>query len=223
METLFISNGVYSVAEAARYTGTKPSRLYSWFRDPARHVFESDYAGSKLPRAISFLDLIDALVVAEMRKLNISMKHIREVHEVLSDELKTDHPFCTKQFCVDISERRIIQIVEETDNRILVDALKKQGQFESVIAPSLRQIEYDPDSELAELWKISEGVTLNPRVLYGKPVVEGTRIPTQVIASQYYAYENSADAVASIYDITEANVLNAVRFEAQKGTVKLAA
>ena len=101
---------------------------------------------------------------------------------------------------------------------LLVDALKKQGQIEEVILPSLKSIVYG--EKFAEVWKIAQGISINPKIQLGKPVLDGTRIPTYVIASQYYAYDENAPSVASVYRIGKKAVLDAVRFERDRGTVK---
>lgn len=220
----FVGTGIYSIAEAARYTGTKPNRLYSWFRNPEHALFESDYSSTKLQKAISFLDLIDVLVVAEMRDQGISMKHIREVRDVFMAEWKTEHPFCSERFYIDVTEKRIIEEVKiQGGDRLLVDALKKQSQFESVLAPCLKRVSYSSKTKLAQTWDIAESVLIDPRILLGKPVIHGTRIPTFVVASQFFAYGKDASAVSEIYEISDKDVLNAVKFERAKGAVKQAA
>ena len=183
---------------------------------------DSDYADTEIPGAVSFLDLIDALVVDRMRAHRVSMQHIRKVHSLYCKEWDTDHPFCTKNFYIDTVEKRIVErIGRKKGSSLLVDALKKQGQIEEVILPSLESIVYG--KKFAEVWKIARGISINPKIQLGKPVLDGTRIPTYAIASQYYAYDEDASSVASVYRIGKKAVLDAVKFESDRGTVKQAA
>ena len=219
-----LGHGIYSIGEAARYTGISPRTLYSWFRDPRRNVFVSDYVDDTQLEAISFYDLIDCLVVADLRHFRISMQHIRQVKSIFSQRFATPHPFCHKGFFIDVSKRRILDTIKDSDgSRFLVDAITGQGEIEKAIEPHLRKIDYSNTTKLARLWRIYTGIEINPEVRFGKPVIAGTNLTSKIIAMQYYAYDRNAGHVSEMHNIKRAQVLNAVRFEVLKGTVKRAA
>lgn len=222
MESI-IGHGVYSITEAARYTKSSPQKLHNWFRDEKRHIFQSDYSDTPMSRAISFHDLIDALVVVRLRELNCSMHHIREVHAKYCAKWNTTHPFCLKKFYVDKTRKRVLYEDDECGENPLVDALCGQSEFNH-IKSHLKQIEYSKGlMAIALRWKIHPGIVIDPTIRFGKPIIQGTGLTTQVIANQFYAYDKDAEIVADLFDITPKQVGYAVRFEKLQGTVKKAA
>lgn len=219
-----LGHGIYSISEAARYTGIHQRTLYWWFHDSKRSVFLSDYAEDVELEAISFYDLIDSIVVADLRHLRVSMQHIRKVKLIFSERFQTPHPFCHHGFFVDVSKRRILDTIRSSDGgKILVDAITGQGEIEKVIESHLREIDYSDATRLARLWRICKGIEIDPEIRFGKPVITGTNLTTRIIAMQYFAYDSDARIVSKIHSIKQADVLNAVSFEESKGTVKRAA
>jgi uncharacterized protein (DUF433 family) len=189
-----------------------------------RKVFLSDYATDIELEAISFYDLIDSIVVAELRHLRVSMQHIRKVKLIFSERFQTPHPFCHKRFFVDVSKRRILDVIRDSDGgKLLVDAITGQGEIEKVIEPHLREIDYSRRTQLARLWRVYKGIEIDPEIRFGKPVIAGTNLTTKIIAMQYWAYDSDVGVISRMHGITKVNVLNAVAFEKSKGTVKRAA
>lgn len=66
---------------------------------------------------------------------------------------------------------------------------------------------------LHETNEVSPGITADPQVMHGKPVIAGTRIPAALIAAQFAAGE-SFDALAEAYGVTAAQVRAAIGFTA---------
>ena len=219
-----VGHGIYSISEAARYTKSSPQKLHNWFRDDDRHIFLSDYSGTSMSRGISFYDLIDALVVVRLREMNCSMHHIRKVHALYRSRWNTTHPFCLKKFYLDNSRKRVLYEDDESWGKPMVDALCGQSEFNHIVKPYLKQIEYSEGTmAIATRWRIHTGIVIDPAIRFGKPIIVGTRLTTQVIASQFFAYGKDAEAVANLYDISSNQVRNAVHFEKLQGTVKKAA
>jgi uncharacterized protein (DUF433 family) len=66
---------------------------------------------------------------------------------------------------------------------------------------------------LAVAWNIADGVTISPGISYGKPVINQTGVTTYVVANQFKANGENAALVAELFDLSESDVVNAVRFE----------
>jgi uncharacterized protein (DUF433 family) len=79
----------------------------------------------------------------------------------------------------------------------------------------LSRITYGPTTKLAEALAISNGVVINPTVGFGKPVIANTGLTTFVVANQFHANRKNTALVASLFNITERDVKNAVRFESR--------
>ncbi len=68
-----------------------------------------------------------------------------------------------------------------------------------------------------KMLELTTGITLDPSVRFGKPVIRGTRVPVDVIVGRLAA-GMSAQAVADEYGITDKDVYNALRYAAQRLT-----
>jgi uncharacterized protein (DUF433 family) len=107
-----------------------------------------------------------------------------------------------------------LRVADAAGRDELVEVLTRQKVFPDIIAPFLKQLDYNPGTHLARRWRIADGVVLNPALSLGKPVVDGVFIKTEVLAAAYQANNRDADAVAWWYNVSAEDVLTAVRFEA---------
>ncbi|HEX4795577.1 MAG TPA: hypothetical protein VH370_17435 [Humisphaera sp.] len=206
-----IGHGVYALSEAARYAGLPVGTVRSWFKPRSDHrgqgpLFRSDYGPIEDDYAISFLNLIEAYVARFFRKEGVKAPILRRAHEVLQTELDTVHPFAHSALRTDGK-----RIIRQKGDAELVDVISRQHFFGQM---KLSRIAYSPTSRLAQSWAISDGVVIDPTLSFGKPVVERTGVTTFVLANQYKANRGDAALVARLFSIKDADVLNAVKFEA---------
>lgn len=61
--------------------------------------------------------------------------------------------------------------------------------------------------------KIAPNITANAKVRFGKPVIEGTRVPVNLVVGKI-AGGMAVDDVGKEYDLTHAQVLAALRYAA---------
>ncbi len=61
--------------------------------------------------------------------------------------------------------------------------------------------------------KIAPNITLNAKVRFGKPVIEGTRVPVDLVVGKI-AGGMAVDEVEREYDLTHGQVLAALRYAA---------
>jgi uncharacterized protein (DUF433 family) len=211
-----LGSGVYSLADASRLTGKPVATLRSWFRGRSDQkgfgpAFQSDYDPIDGDYAISFLDLIDALVATKFRAAGVSMSEIRRAYNTLVTELKTRHPFAYQDLYTDGEK-----VIHKTQSAELVAVVSKQQWFKEFI-DCLSRIDYRSDIRLAQRWRISDGVVLDPEVRFGKPVIERTSVPTYILARQFYANGENADVIAGLFGVSASQVAAAVAFEKQHG------
>jgi hypothetical protein len=95
--------------------------------------------------------------------------------------LSTPHPFAHSTLRTD-GKKVIVDVAGKVDERVLYNAITKQLLF-SQLRDVLDLIEYEDSNGLAYLWRIAVGVTIDPEVGLGKPVVASTGVHTRVIAS----------------------------------------
>lgn len=212
-----LGNGVYDYREAALLTGLMPARVREWFRDRTAGskrspVFQGDYQPVDGSRAISFLDLVDVFVAGQLREHGVSLQTVRKVYDRLGREMQTPHPFCRREL---LSDGKVVFThgMDERGQQELKEVLTRQKVFPEIILPFLKKIDYDEISRLAERWHIERLVVIDPRICFGKPVVEPVSIPTAVLANAFRANDRDAELVAGWYNVHADHVLAAVEFE----------
>jgi uncharacterized protein (DUF433 family) len=65
--------------------------------------------------------------------------------------------------------------------------------------------------------ELAKGITTDPSIRFGRPVIRGTRVPVDIIVGRI-ANGMSVQAVAEEYEITEKDVFNALRYAAKRLT-----
>jgi uncharacterized protein (DUF433 family) len=216
-EPKMIGEGTYTLAEVSRFTEVHPSTVRTWFKgrpDGAARgsVFQSDYQPVGRDYAVSFLDMIDVLVAGQLRlRYQVPMWMVRRAHKVLQNELGTKHPFCHSDLYTD-GRRIFISAASTLGEEKLHDVVSHQ-QFFVHIKEKLDRIVYSESTKLARQWRLAKGVILDPSISMGKPIIENTGVTTYVIANQYFANKEDAALVADLYEVTEKDIFNAVKFE----------
>jgi uncharacterized protein (DUF433 family) len=214
-----LDQGVYTLAEASKYTGINPVRLRNWFRERSDEagrgpIFKSDYAMVGDDFAISFLNMIESYVVSQFRvNKMVKPSHIRKVHRLLQDKMGTAHPFAHADLRV-ASPR----IVENDGDATLSDVLSGQI-FLDHVRPFVKPILYGITTKMAESWDVHAGVTINPKIGFGKPTVAKTGVSTLIIARQFVANGMDAALVARLYRITAEGVQSAYDYEVGLGRI----
>jgi uncharacterized protein (DUF433 family) len=160
---------------------------------------------------LSFHDLIDVKVVGAIRERGVSLQYIRRIHSLLVQELETRHPFARRDFYTDGREVWVNE--ESREGEKLRELLSGQHAFPVILKPFLESIDYDEQSLMADSWRIGKGIIIDPEIRYGKPIVEGTGIPAELLAMACQANEGDAEMVAEWYDVSPADVELAVAFQ----------
>ncbi|MEO6810598.1 MAG: DUF433 domain-containing protein [Isosphaeraceae bacterium] len=211
-----LGRGVYNLPEAARLTGLTPSRVREWFlgrpsETSRQPVFQGDYEPINGDRAISFLDLIELYIAGSLRNHGLSLQRLRRIHSKMSEHLNSKHPFSQREILTDGVDLFIRNDEDGRDE--LVDILRDQRVFPSILLPFLKSIEFDPSNHLAKRWNISEMVVVDPSICFGKPIIDPVGMSTTILAQAYRANGDDADLVAYWYNVKPEHVMAAVEFE----------
>lgn len=187
------------MVDLAWLVGRDPATIERWTtgRAPLHRV------GTK--PLYAFLDLISLWVISELDKRRVPKLEIRNGAAYLSRELGTDYPFAHKALAT-VGSSVFGELGDWVD-------IGKSGQlaFRDTIKNYLRPVEYGPD-ELAAVWRPANGVWVNPKVQVGSPCVDGTRVPTGVLAALIDEDEDPED-VADDYELDVTQVIAALEFE----------
>ena len=207
-EHKYLNNGIYRVGEAARLTGTSYQSIGRWLFNRNTSVLDPDYKQVDNQKTLSFYDLIEVLIVSEFRKRGIGLREIRDAHTTLKNELETVHPFCHRDLFSDHT-KIFSQLSNSSGETVFQEAVSGQNSIPEVIHTYLNAIDFDSLTNLARQWNIAQGVTLNPEVCFGKPVIANTRIPSHVIYDVFRANNHDTKLIANLYELSE----DAVSFE----------
>lgn len=213
-----IGQGVYTLADVARYTRVARSTLDQWFRSRGDRpklppIFKSDHGTDGNGFAVSFLNLIEAHVAAMLKEKGFTPQRIRRAHKSLQGLLHTDHPFAHQSLRIDVDEKYHPKRpnIFTVDGSKAIDGLTKQVMLEYV-SPRLNTITYGEDM-LAETWEIATEIVIDPWRGFGHPVVKGAGVSTLILAKQYHANRGNASLVAKLFNTTADDVVRAVDYE----------
>jgi len=208
---------------AAHYLALPEATLASWVR--GRHYPTS--AGQrrskpllKLPDPkeplLSFTNLVEAHVLKAIRRRHgVAMQKVRPALEHLENALGLEHPLAHEQLLTDG-----VSLFIERFGKLVNLSQAGQLAIRELLAAHLRRIEHDSHGFALRLFPFSRGeqldvprvVVLDPRISFGRPVIDGTSVRTEVIASRLKAGE-SIQSLASDYGVEAERIEEAIRYE----------
>ncbi|HEV2037417.1 MAG TPA: hypothetical protein VGQ96_02335, partial [Candidatus Eremiobacteraceae bacterium] len=206
-----VAGGFYTVREAARLLRVDSTqRIRGWVAgyktNNAGPIIKRQYAPVKGIHEVGFLDLMEMRFIDHFRKQNISLQSLRRAAKNARKEMKQDHPFATSNvlFMTDRKEVFLHTAKQEGDHfllNLMTNQIEIYEALEKVLAAG---VEFDPHTGVAKRWiPISEcpNVIVDPRVAFGRPVVEPKRVPTSVIFALWSAEDGNTEAVAKWFHV----------------------
>jgi uncharacterized protein (DUF433 family)/DNA-binding transcriptional MerR regulator len=223
----YIGNGIYTITEASKITGIKKEAIRRWISGYkyklhnemhiANPVFDKDYPEASEKVALSFLDLIEIKFIQSFRDLGVKWSVIREAARIAEKLVDKTHPFASRRFFTD-TKTILLKIADESGETDLIDLVKKQYTLEKVIEPLLHEcIDFDIDDMASRWWPLGRNgkILIDPKLNFGKPVLDSFNIPTETIYSAYLA-EHSIATVAEWYEVDENSIRKAIEYEKNK-------
>jgi uncharacterized protein (DUF433 family) len=230
-----LGRGVYSGTEAlrlinfrrqpavshrpiSRQTVTRWLRGYD-FEDSSglRHhsdpLWRPDYANDDDVIEVSFRDLIELRFVRAFRDAGLGLQTIRACFKRAVEEVHDERPFSTQRFRTD-GKTIFLEITHDVREGELIDLRRRQSVFHRLVAPSLRDLEFD--AEVVARWfplGISrKSIVVDPARAFGRPIVTDGSVPAEII-SDAVQIEGSPEKVAKLYDVPLPAVRDAVAFQ----------
>lgn len=220
-----IGKGVYSLAEAEGLIKIPRQRISRWTRGytyrykgevhhtPPLIAWNVEHSADKGP-ILSFLDLLEVRFLDAFLVRGVSRKAVRIAALNARELLGRHHPFSTRIFKTD-GRSIFAEITKGTDDKRLLDVVKKQYVFEKIVAPYLYEgIEFNAFNDPERWWPLGKkhAVVIDPERGFGAPIVARSGVPTKVLANALKA-EGSVESVAKWYEVSEREVRDAVLFE----------
>lgn len=213
----------YGIREAAHYLRIPESTLRSWilgryYPTGAGKKFFEPLIRTPHPNrpVLSFVNLVEVHVLDAIRRQHeISLGNIRRALDYLARHFRSKHPLANHHF-----ETDGIDLFIERYGRLINISQAGQLALRSLLQAHLRRIERDTAGLPIRLYPFTRKrdpeepkfVVIDPYVCFGRPVLVGTGIPTDVIAERYKAGE-SIDELAKDYGRSRLEIEEAIRCE----------
>lgn len=218
----YLGVGLYTIPEAARIVGVSPARLRRWLQGyKYRDRISEPVIHRRLPElrdygVLTFLDLVELLLVSQYRKKGVSLHVIRENAKIVSDRVKADHPFAVERFHRighDLIAATAARDPHFQPQRIYEDLRKNQLVLFEVAEAFIDHLEYS--GNLArQYWPLGKGrkVVLDPARAFGQPTDPDTSVPTHALYGMFRAGD-SAEDVARSFKVNLDAVYAAIEYE----------
>lgn len=204
----------YSIGEAAGYLRLPKSTLRAWLlgQQSFRSVIE---IADKRERRLSFINLVEVFVLSGIRREHsIPLPKVRKAVEYLRRTFKTRRPLADEQFVTDG-----VHLFVEKFGALIGATQAGQVQLRDIILDRLKYVRRDPQGVPEKLilfparGPTAKGdVVIDPRLSFGRPVLDGFGVRTAILAERFKAGE-SIDELARDYSVEPEAIQNAIRCE----------
>ena len=211
--------GIYGAPEAARYLNAadgaeKAYRVTStglirWIRRGLASLDLVDVHGAEL--TLTFEDLISMRVIAALRGAGVGWAEIKESAAWLREATGSKRPFASEYLWTGQG-----QVYADWTSRLIAAGRNGQMAFDILrqyLIP-IHGLTFDEDTGMAVTWTPAKGVWLHPRIQFGAPCIENTRIPTDAIYGIVKAGD-SPELAAKAYGISIESVEAALDWESR--------
>ena len=204
-----LGHGIYDLDEIARLVRRSSAEVSTW--TTGGQALLSPRKG----RLFGFYDLVTAVVTAELRRRQVPLVRVQDARKWLADDVLPDvqwplaHAVGLKALA---SVGRNVYFHHPQEGWL--DASSGgQRPFVAVVSPLIRHLTFD-ELGMASEWRPVRGIVVDPDVQAGAPCLDGTRIPTTLIAELVEAGEDPED-IAQDYALDIRLVKTAMGYETQ--------
>lgn len=203
-----IGSGLYDASEVALIVGLMPDQVVRWTTDSAHGA---PPVVPTFDRLYSFADLVALTVVRQIRRRDVTDRHLRRGVSELRERFGFDSPLAVVEVLELLATSGDSFLLRQSGDEFDDIGRGGQGTFREVVELDLRRIEFADGGGPAR-WRPVDGVVIDPNIQAGAPCVEGTRVPTAVIGSRLDT-ETPSD-IAFDLDLELAAIEVAAQFEA---------
>lgn len=214
LDSDIFGQGIYSPRQAARLVRGTAQEVLRWTRGsgPYDPLWHAHYQYLDDTSELSFADLIEVRVVKALRRACVSFQAIRFAINFAQDKYGVERPLVNLEFRTDGKE--ILVKALEQDGEYVSLSKNRPGQkvFAEIVKQSLRDLEYDDGT--AARWRPTnhQKIVIDPARQFGQPIIDDFGISTEMLSKEFEEFKDYK-YLAKIYDIPEATVKAAVRYE----------
>ncbi len=213
----------YSINDAARYLRIPAGTIRSW--TVGRHYstlnglnFFKPLIGIKYlkPILLSFTNLIEIHVLRAIRKHHkIDLGKVRIALDFIDEQFSAPHPLASERFYTNG-----VDLFIEKYGSLINTSERGQRELKDAMNAHLQRIELDDTGLAIKLYPFTRSdeednprlVAIDPRIAFGRLVINGTGIATSVLAERYQAGD-SIDDLAYDYECDRFKIEEAIRCE----------
>jgi uncharacterized protein (DUF433 family) len=165
--------------------------------------------------ALSFLELMELRVVRVLvEQHGVPLQTVRKVAAIAQEEFGTKYPLASRT--VYVEGPRIFASVDSEVGSIveLRRGRTRQIQWSQVFEPVMKELTFDPLTSFTDAWwplGTDRPVVLDPAVMFGAPVIAGSRVRT--ISAAAMANAATVETTAGAFGIEVEGVVAAIDFE----------
>jgi uncharacterized protein (DUF433 family) len=211
----------YTVPQAGHHLHVPTTTLKEWL---VGHVYRTQQGSKRAPAVIvparrapvtlSFWNLVEAHVLASIRRHHgVPLQKVRKALRFVETELGLKRPLIEQDFATNG-----VDLFVNHYGRLINASAQGQVEIRESLEAALRRVERDPQGLAKRFfpWARNLGesriVQIDPRRAFGRPVVVGTTIPTDVLAERFTAGEAIAH-LADDYRLAPSVIESALRWE----------
>lgn len=202
---------LYSSTEVARYARVQQNAVRGWTRSDEKAIIVPAEKRTLAP--LSFINLVEFHVLVALRRTHqVPMQRIRTALERAKEIFNVAHPLAELDLETDGSEIFVRELGFSVN-------VSRGGQIAlpKMLSQYLKRIERDPEHIPIKFYPLTYAaspkvIVMSPEVVYGRPVIEGTRITTRTIFERYTGGEGLVD-IASDYGLDLRLIEEALRCE----------
>jgi uncharacterized protein (DUF433 family) len=210
------TTSAYSIGEAAHYLNVPLTTLRAWCLGQRgfRAVIRLD---GKNPGALSFLNLVEAHVLAAIRREHkVPLPAVRKALTYVQDHLDLNRPLVEAAF-----ETDGVSLFVERLGQLINASKEGQTAMREILQAHLRRIERDEKGLPVKLFLFTRRdgtaqapspIVVDPRISFGRPVLVGRSVPTAVLADRFKAGDSLRE-LAEDYEAPSEAIEEAIRCE----------
>lgn len=219
-----LATPAYPLIEAAHYLNLRLSALRAWcLGQPLRADVKTRRfqplirLDGEQRRALSFLNLVEAHVLAAIRrKHHIPLPVVRRALDYVAKQLRSARPLAEVQFQTDG-----VDLIVDCLGTLINVTREGQPEMADVLRQHLKRIERNAEGVPVRLFPFTRmeatsgqpaAVVIDPYVAFGRPVLAGRAVPTAVLADRFKAGD-SFEQLARDYGASTQAIEEALRCE----------
>ncbi|MES1940239.1 hypothetical protein T5B8_08348 [Salinisphaera sp. T5B8] len=214
------SSGIYTIPQAALLLDVSAQRVRNWFQGYASGksaIIDNQIGRENSKNAISFVNLMEARFIDYFVERGVRPQSIRLMLDVAREFLKVDRPFAHEAMFRTDGKAIFIEATNQAGDPKLFNLAKNSWAMHPIIIDSLHEDVTFGSDGLAKCWlprsDIAPNVVIDPIRSFGSPILKTNKVPTKTLFSATQVEGETFDSVAHWYEVSKAEVLEAVRFE----------